>query len=73
MIGVTGVFSTKEYYASLKRGLKIKCSSNLFENGPFYHQTSSIHGYQRSRENSSGNMAQCLFDLKASIQPCRNI
>lgn len=40
MVGVTGVFSTIEFY---KRGLKIKWSSN-FENVPFHHKMSSIHG-----------------------------
>lgn len=44
MIGMTGVFSIIEFYASYKRGLKIKWSSN-FENGPFHQKASSIHGY----------------------------
>lgn len=49
MIGMTGVFSIKEFYAPLK-GLKIQCSSNLFENEPFHHKT-NIHGYECSREH----------------------
>ena len=44
MIGMTGVFSIREFYASYKGALKVKWSLN-FGNGPFHPKPSSISGY----------------------------
>lgn len=44
MVGMTGVFSIREFYALYKGTLKMKWSLN-FENGPFHPKASSIHGY----------------------------